>query len=178
MDLIIAWHLVYLLLAAHFYLWDSKPGTGLRGAFVTWHNWTHSKAKRIDESTERGFVYEQTVKEQLIFAVFFAVVLSVLTLWLPSTSALPIEVLTILTKIVAVFIGFRLGPLLLLLYSKIGVLAQQVDDAEKAEQLEEKTAEQAAEEPTEQAPQATDESKPSNEKDDDYYLNKLDKFGK
>ncbi len=130
MDYVWIWHLLYFLIAAHFYAFDRKKGTWLRKAYVSYYNLTHSAKNRITDQCNKGFVFNRTTRDKLGISVFFAAFFSLIFFLLGSEIPLPVEGILFFTKTGVVFLGFLAGPSVAMFYSWFQSIITKVDDIE------------------------------------------------
>lgn len=130
MEQAITWHMVYFIVAAHFYIYDKKPATRLRRLYVWLFNLTHSEQRQLNADVEQGFIYQQKIRVKIEVATFFSVILTGIFLLISSEMSIATEVILFFTKTAVVFIGFLFGVLLDKGYTLLRRGLKTVDDIE------------------------------------------------
>lgn len=109
MNEIYGWHVALVFLAMYIGWRDQKPGF-LRKLYVWYHNLTTPPSKNITVEANKGFVYGQSAKERLKNALPFALLFEAITLAVPDSIPLYVELVLFFTSTVTIWIGFMLVP--------------------------------------------------------------------
>ena len=119
--------LAVLLEGAILYVLDRHAGVGI---YRWWHDITHKN--RLPVSEDRGFIYQRKANAKFTFAIVVTLIQNALLIWRAGTNPLAAAI-SIPVEVVALLIGFYLGPFLNRLWERRRPVLDVVDRIESGE---------------------------------------------
>lgn len=115
---------VFLFLGAVCYNLDAAFGATVYG---WWYSMTHKN--KMPQGMRRGFIYERKAKTRFYTALVLAIgTYLIFSNWMPPGSLA--KLITLIISIVAIFVGFYLGPALHVIWRKKDIVLDKIDDVE------------------------------------------------